>query len=389
MKSLWQSIDGHFDFQDVYQKVVAGAKDGDIFVEVGSYKGKSLCYLIGLILESGKKITVHAVDSFIGIKEPGAEPDIETQLRANIAAMGGDGFCTVHKSDSAAAAGLFPDASLEFVFIDAGHSYEDVKKDIAAWRPKMKPGRLFAGHDYNQHNFPGVVQAVNEAFGGRHTRWGNVSWVYLTDVIGTVPGISTCLCVSLPSRPDRRDALTALQRDQGWQLPSIVYVDGIVAPAPDGWEYAAGSYGASLAHHKAMAAAKSYPEWVLILEDDATWTQNTWGLLRGFMDNVPSDAEGIMFGYAEQPMAKLPTRARNVVRIAHAFCLHAYALRGRALDIAIASSEHPKAPTDYIVKEIMDRHCVFYGPIHSLFGQSAGFSDVEMQPRESRKWVAE
>ena len=389
MNNLWQSIDGHFDFQNVYERAVLGAKDGDIFVEVGSYKGKSLCYLLGLILDSGKKITVHSVDSFIGIKTPGAEPDIETQLRTNITAVGADGFCTVHKSDSAAAASLFPDASLEFVFIDAGHSYEDVQKDIAAWRGKVKPGRMLGGHDYNQHNFPGVVQAVNEAFGGRHTRWGNVSWVYLTDVVSTVSGISACLCISLPSRQDRRDAIAERQKNQGWELPPITYTDGVIVPAPLGWGFAPGSYGASIAHHNAMVRAQSLPEWVLILEDDVTWTQNTWGLLRSFMDNVPSDVEGIMFGYAEQPMVKLPTRAPNVVRIGCAFCLHAYALRGRALDIAIDSSKAPKAPTDYIVKEIMTRYCVFYGPIHSLFGQSAGFSDVEMQPRESRKWVAE
>jgi predicted O-methyltransferase YrrM len=51
--------------------------------------------------------------------------------------------------------------SLDFVFIDADHGYESVKKDILAWLPKVKNGGLISGHDIN---LPGVYQAVNEFF---------------------------------------------------------------------------------------------------------------------------------------------------------------------------------------------------------------------------------
>ena len=56
------------------------------------------------------------------------------------------------------------DGSIDMVFIDASHEYEDVKADIEAWRPKAR--RLICGHDYN---WPGVKRAVDEAFGGRAT----------------------------------------------------------------------------------------------------------------------------------------------------------------------------------------------------------------------------
>lgn len=62
------------------------------------------------------------------------------------------------------AAPLVPDGWADFVFIDAGHSYEAVKADIAAWLPKVKPGGWFGGHDYHK-NHPGVIRAVDEAFG--------------------------------------------------------------------------------------------------------------------------------------------------------------------------------------------------------------------------------
>lgn len=53
------------------------------------------------------------------------------------------------------------DGSLDFVFIDAQHDYDSVKRDIELWTPKLKSGGLLSGHDY-QPNFPGVIQAVHE-----------------------------------------------------------------------------------------------------------------------------------------------------------------------------------------------------------------------------------
>jgi uncharacterized Rossmann fold enzyme len=71
------------------------------------------------------------------------------------------------RKDSSDAAKEIPDKSLDFVFIDADHSYEGCKADIEAWAPKIKPGGFISGHDYENTAFPcwGVKQAVTEAFG--------------------------------------------------------------------------------------------------------------------------------------------------------------------------------------------------------------------------------
>ena len=40
------------------------------------------------------------------------------------------------------------DGSLDFVYIDARRDYDSVKEDLNAWFRKVKPGGIFAGHDY-------------------------------------------------------------------------------------------------------------------------------------------------------------------------------------------------------------------------------------------------
>ena len=68
------------------------------------------------------------------------------------------------KLPSVQAADKFAEESLDFVFIDANHSYEAVKEDIEAWTPKVKPGGIVSGHDYylTRHGNYGVIEAVNE-----------------------------------------------------------------------------------------------------------------------------------------------------------------------------------------------------------------------------------
>ena len=43
---------------------------------------------------------------------------------------------------------IFHDSSLDFIYIDANHSYDFVKEDLELWYPKVKPGGWVMGHDY-------------------------------------------------------------------------------------------------------------------------------------------------------------------------------------------------------------------------------------------------
>ncbi len=58
----------------------------------------------------------------------------------------------------------FSNGSLDFVYIDANHSYKSVKEDLRLWTPKVRIGGIIGGHDYNPYSrkrIKGVVRAVN------------------------------------------------------------------------------------------------------------------------------------------------------------------------------------------------------------------------------------
>lgn len=155
-----EKIPGFCNFRDFYREIIEWMPDGGIFVEVGVYYGQSLSYAIVEAINAGKKIDFVAVDSFtFSTPEGWAMIDKFYDCMAPL-----DGYFRTIQGNSAESARHFADGSVDFVFIDADHTYEAVKLDLAAWLPKVKPGGIIAGHDYN-YPHTGCVRAVDEVFG--------------------------------------------------------------------------------------------------------------------------------------------------------------------------------------------------------------------------------
>lgn len=98
----------------------------------------------------------------LGIDMVGVDLGRRADRRASVEALGAG---TVHWMATEQAAPLVPNGWADFVFIDAGHSFQAARGDIATWLPKVRPGGWFGGHDYHP-KFPGVIRAVDQAFPG-------------------------------------------------------------------------------------------------------------------------------------------------------------------------------------------------------------------------------
>jgi predicted O-methyltransferase YrrM len=155
-----------FDYAHVYDYFISQLPKNAKVVEVGCWKGKSVAYLAVEAINSGKEITIDAVDTWEGSPEHQQDAYVRNKTLYEL-------FCenikpishivTPIKKRSLDAVNLYANESLDLVFIDAAHDYNSVLQDIKAWLPKVKQGGIIAGHDYND-TWPGVKQAVQECF---------------------------------------------------------------------------------------------------------------------------------------------------------------------------------------------------------------------------------
>jgi len=66
------------------------------------------------------------------------------------------------KGDSIRIGNQFTDESLDWIHIDAGHSYEEVKADFDTWYPKVRTGGVISFHDYGVNDCIGVKIFIDE-----------------------------------------------------------------------------------------------------------------------------------------------------------------------------------------------------------------------------------
>jgi predicted O-methyltransferase YrrM len=164
MNHIYENIDGWFTFPNLYKMAVETAPDNSHFVEIGSWMGKSASYMAVEIINSNKNIKFDCIDTWQGSvehidRDEVKENTLYDKFLDNIEPV--KNVINPIRMHSLNAVDLYDDNSLDFVFIDAAHDYENVIKDIRAWYPKVKTGGLFAGHDYDP-SWHGVVKAVDE-----------------------------------------------------------------------------------------------------------------------------------------------------------------------------------------------------------------------------------
>jgi hypothetical protein len=168
MEHFYQSVDGFMSHKNTIMLdiVLEQFPAGGTWVELGSWTGRSAAYCVVELINRDKLGPFYCVDSWKGEEaiayDTDTVQDLENIFRQNLKPV--LEHITMLTMMSWHAATDFEDDSVDFCYVDAGHSYDAVTSDLQAWWPKLRPGSQFAGDDYTK-GYPGVQQAVWDFFG--------------------------------------------------------------------------------------------------------------------------------------------------------------------------------------------------------------------------------
>lgn len=147
-----------------------------VVVEIGGEYGKSASEF-GYALKNKERAFIYTVDLFPTTHHLAAQyGGLLNVWRANIAetGLGSGNLHIVPVPGSSQAVADSWEMPIDLLFIDAGHTYEDVKRDIAAWVGHVKAGGIIIFHDYAKVENPNahplhyeVKAAVDEWYDNR------------------------------------------------------------------------------------------------------------------------------------------------------------------------------------------------------------------------------
>lgn len=125
---------------------------GGTVAEVGTLHGEFSREILRIVNPDELHLIDHEIQP--GVRQLGEDPALRGRVH-------------VHQSDSVAALESFPDEHFDWIYIDAQHAYDGVKRDTNVARRKVKRSGLLVFNDYVIWSYVemepyGVVAAVNE-----------------------------------------------------------------------------------------------------------------------------------------------------------------------------------------------------------------------------------
>lgn len=134
-------------------------------LEIGTWNGITTTGmgLVASLLATGKK--VYSIDNYIGHSNLDGSPETALKnYKSNIAKFHLEDYCELIIGNSE---DVVFDKEIGFLFIDGGHSYEQIKRDMDKYIPKVIKDGIIVFHDYSDA-FPDIQKAIGDAdLGGR------------------------------------------------------------------------------------------------------------------------------------------------------------------------------------------------------------------------------
>jgi predicted O-methyltransferase YrrM len=129
-----------------------------VCVELGTYCGASAIAIARMIRPWGGRLT--CVDTWAAGPTPGY-PSMMMECADNMIKAGVMASVSLVPATTVDVA-LHWVGGVDFLYVDAGHYYEEVLADLEAWWPKLEVGGLICGDDYDLPGWDGVKQAWDE-----------------------------------------------------------------------------------------------------------------------------------------------------------------------------------------------------------------------------------
>lgn len=172
MRPVEESYKGLVDMIEYMNK--SGRFNPETMIEIGSYVGESTT----IFANHFKKVI--SIDPFINDYDVNdlvcEHADFDIVYRQFLSNMSKFNNIQHIRKLSSDAVSSFALESVDFVYIDGCHTYDQVKKDIINYLPVVKKGGFIGGHDYTG-NWPQVVKAVNDILVKVDSTFVDGSWV--------------------------------------------------------------------------------------------------------------------------------------------------------------------------------------------------------------------
>lgn len=150
---------------DVRRNILSKVKMGEIYVEVGVWKGN----FTEDILEVCRPRRVYLIDPWRSVPSYNdawyscLQQDMDTIYNSVVERFVDRKEVRILREDSFSAARHLANESADFIYIDGDHNFEQVVEDINIYFPKLKPGGLLVCDDYRMGGWwnDGVIKAVD------------------------------------------------------------------------------------------------------------------------------------------------------------------------------------------------------------------------------------
>jgi predicted O-methyltransferase YrrM len=184
LEGALEGVDGWFNLDEAWVLHEAvrtlPARQALTVVEIGSWKGRS-AITMGLGLKArgrgGRVITIDPHETGEEADVPEADHDRMPELVANIEGAGLGETVEAVRAFSHEARPRFEDGSVDLLFVDGSHHYEDVLQDIDDWRTALRAPAVVA---FNDSNWAGVNRALRERVAVRAGPFRNPAYVFNT-----------------------------------------------------------------------------------------------------------------------------------------------------------------------------------------------------------------